>query len=203
MELVKTSVHRTKRRHLIHDFDKFLNIAHVCYKPRPTQWQARSVSIEVVARCLRTPQRIASTTVRSPSPEPQAAHSPSYYTAGTPVFHEGQKGYKCCKPRVLTFDEFLTIPPCTTGKHTTVDDTPAPLKVNPTEAELDAKVKAAAPVKATDVTSQQPAIARQAISAQPAQPSPGPAAAPPEADDSDEESAPPVEGSTCKRKGCG
>ncbi|EPS35327.1 hypothetical protein H072_11307 [Dactylellina haptotyla CBS 200.50] len=41
------------------------------------------------------------------------------YHPGPPVFHEGQKGWKCCKPRVLTFDEFLTITPCTTGKHST------------------------------------------------------------------------------------
>lgn len=49
---------------------------------------------------------------------------PCVYHPGPPEFHEGQKGWKCCKPRVLTFDEFLEIPPCTTGKHSTVDDTP-------------------------------------------------------------------------------
>ncbi|KAJ5379125.1 hypothetical protein N7509_012244 [Penicillium cosmopolitanum] len=48
------------------------------------------------------------------------------YHPGPPVFHEGQKGWKCCKPRVLTFEEFLSIPPCTTGKHSEVDDTPVP-----------------------------------------------------------------------------
>ncbi|TPR02012.1 14-3-3 family protein [Aspergillus niger] len=52
------------------------------------------------------------------------ADEPCVYHPGPPVFHEGQKGWKCCKPRVLTFDEFLAIPPCTTGKHSTVDDTP-------------------------------------------------------------------------------
>lgn len=67
---------------------------------------------------------------------------------GPPIFHEGQKGvcapaqwpvhnfrtladsydsgWKCCKPRVLTFEEFLSLPPCTTGKHSTIDDTPRP-----------------------------------------------------------------------------
>lgn len=30
------------------------------------------------------------------------------------------KGWRCCKARVLTFDEFLSIPPCTTGEHSTV-----------------------------------------------------------------------------------
>src|SRR5271170_4127142 len=68
---------------------------------------------------------------------------PCTYHPGPPEFHEGQKGspntrqltisstltrllgWKCCKPRFLTFDEFLAIPPCTTGKHSTVDDTPS------------------------------------------------------------------------------
>ncbi|KMU78875.1 hypothetical protein CISG_07392 [Coccidioides immitis RMSCC 3703] len=73
---------------------------------------------------------------------------PCHYHPGPPVFHEGHKetlsipeyitehvgtnysfpaspGWKCCKPRVLNFDEFLEIAPCTVGKHSTVDDTPA------------------------------------------------------------------------------
>lgn len=49
---------------------------------------------------------------------------PCVYHPGPPEFHEGQKGWKCCKPRVLTFDEFLAIPPCTTGQHSAVDDGP-------------------------------------------------------------------------------
>lgn len=28
------------------------------------------------------------------------------YHAGAPIFHEGSKGYSCCKRRVLDFDEF-------------------------------------------------------------------------------------------------
>jgi hypothetical protein len=35
------------------------------------------------------------------------------YHRGTAIFHEGSKGYTCCKRRVLEFDEFLTIEPCT------------------------------------------------------------------------------------------
>lgn len=34
-----------------------------------------------------------------------------------PVFHEGSKGYLCCKRRVLEFTEFLKIPGCKTGRH--------------------------------------------------------------------------------------
>lgn len=33
---------------------------------------------------------------------------------GHALFHEGSKGWTCCKKRVLDFDEFLSIPGCTT-----------------------------------------------------------------------------------------
>lgn len=36
---------------------------------------------------------------------------------GVPIFHEGSKGYTCCKRRVLEFDEFLKISGCETNKH--------------------------------------------------------------------------------------
>lgn len=33
---------------------------------------------------------------------------------GAPLFHEGSKGYTCCKRRVLEFDEFMKIEGCKT-----------------------------------------------------------------------------------------
>lgn len=37
---------------------------------------------------------------------------------GVPIFHEGSKGYSCCKRRVLEFDQFLKIEGCKTkGRH--------------------------------------------------------------------------------------
>lgn len=37
---------------------------------------------------------------------------------GVPIFHEGSKGYSCCKRRVLEFDQFLKIEGCITkDKH--------------------------------------------------------------------------------------
>lgn len=39
------------------------------------------------------------------------------YHPGVAVFHEGSKGYMCCKRRVLDFDDFLGIEPCTKAKH--------------------------------------------------------------------------------------
>lgn len=35
------------------------------------------------------------------------------YHKGVAIFHEGSKGYTCCRRRVLEFDEFLNIEPCT------------------------------------------------------------------------------------------
>lgn len=112
------------------------------------------------------------------------------YHPGPPVFHEGQKGWKCCKPRVLTFEEFLSIPPCTTGKHSTVDDTPAPeppkttdLPPAPTPAENKTTLPERPPIS--------PAIAPPA----PAEPAPEP--------DSDDPSLEIPANATCRRKSCG
>ena len=33
---------------------------------------------------------------------------------GVPIFHEGSKGYSCCKRRVLEFEQFMTLEGCTT-----------------------------------------------------------------------------------------
>lgn len=33
---------------------------------------------------------------------------------GVPIFHEGSKGYSCCKRRVLEFDQFMNIEGCQT-----------------------------------------------------------------------------------------
>lgn len=101
-------------------------------------------------------------------------------------------GWKCCKPRVLTFDEFLEIPPCTTGKHSTVDDTPTPapkeqappsppLRPVAIDNRLEPPPKAVAPVKV---------------------PSPAPSPAPPPEPESDDPSVPVPNGASCKRRGC-
>ena len=42
-----------------------------------------------------------------PRDEEKCVHHP-----GQPVFHEGSKGWSCCKRRVLEFDEFLKIQGC-------------------------------------------------------------------------------------------
>lgn len=37
--------------------------------------------------------------------------------SGTAVFHEGLKGWSCCKKRVISFEEFMDIPGCSCGSH--------------------------------------------------------------------------------------
>jgi hypothetical protein len=101
-------------------------------------------------------------------------------------------GWKCCKPRVLTFEEFLAIPPCTTGKHSTVDDTPAP---EPSKAEE---------VIAPPTPAEQKKSERLPISATPtiatAAPPEKPVIEEPESDDPDVEIP---ANATCRRRGCG
>lgn len=41
-----------------------------------------------------------------------------YHAAG-PIFHDGMKEWSCCKKKSHDFSEFLGIPGCKTGKHTT------------------------------------------------------------------------------------
>ncbi|KAI5466659.1 HSP20-like chaperone [Mariannaea sp. PMI_226] len=113
------------------------------------------------------------------------------YHPGPPIFHEGQKGWKCCKPRVLTFDEFMNIPPCTTGLHSTTDIPPdVEQKPQEDDAALAKKIEtlnAAAPTR-TPI--------------QPAQHAPTPPPAPLESEDDDPNLDIP-DGAVCKRKTCG
>ncbi|KAL4886478.1 chord-domain-containing protein [Aspergillus karnatakaensis] len=118
---------------------------------------------------------------------------PCVYHPGPPVFHEGQKGWNCCKPRVLTFEEFMEIPPCTTGKHSTVDDTPKP------EKKAAPEVSAPAPAPVVPVESANPRVATHSPAIPPPSNAPTPVPEEPESDDPD--LAIP-ENATCRRKGC-
>lgn len=45
------------------------------------------------------------------------------------IFHEGLKGWSCCKKRVASFDEFLQIPGCAKGHHSSeIKKAPEPEK---------------------------------------------------------------------------
>ncbi|KAL2828514.1 chord-domain-containing protein [Aspergillus cavernicola] len=121
------------------------------------------------------------------------SEEPCVYHPGPPVFHEGQKGWNCCKPRVLTFEEFMDIPPCTTGKHSTVDDTPALAEKKKTAAAAEPPVqKPAAPTPVPRAPTHSPAI-----------PPPSDAPTPvPEEPESDDPSLAIPANAICRRRGC-
>ncbi|KAK6359185.1 hypothetical protein TWF696_000350 [Orbilia brochopaga] len=125
------------------------------------------------------------------------------YHPGPPVFHEGQKGWKCCRPRVLTFDEFLTIPPCTTGKHSTE-------KITTTAADYGSAASAA---KAAGGSLQASAVSQDGKETFGAAPErvrapvserPNPPPAPPKEPviEEDEAGVAVPAGAKCKRNGC-
>ncbi|KAJ3045707.1 hypothetical protein HDV00_007833 [Rhizophlyctis rosea] len=60
------------------------------------------------------------------------------YHSGAPVFHEGLKGWSCCSKKVTDFDDFLKIPGCTVGRHSTVPQpTPTPKSAGTTTVKPD------------------------------------------------------------------
>ena len=106
-------------------------------------------------------------------------------------------GWKCCKPRVLTFDEFLQIPPCTTGKHSTVDDTPD-LKAAPISDASEAGFVRPKPTAATNeaVVPPAPRFPQEEAPTYGATPPPVPES------ESDDPSVSIPPGTTCRRRGC-
>lgn len=94
---------------------------------------------------------------------------------------------------MLTFDEFMTIPPCTTGKHSAIDDTPTPAPNPAVDAPLPTRAKSPESGLAPPAA-RLPQIA-PAPTSKPQSP------APPE-DESDDPSLPIPPETTCKRRGC-
>ncbi|KAI5811660.1 HSP20-like chaperone [Peziza echinospora] len=122
-------------------------------------------------------------------------NEPCHYHPGPPIFHEGQKGWQCCKPRVLTFDEFLSITPCTTGVHST--EAPKPPKIaNSPSQEVAAPTVGADGVESYRTTTP---ITKVASTAPVAAPQVAPKEKPVEQDDP---SLPVPEDAPCKRLGC-
>lgn len=78
--------------------------------------QPESDSDEASAQVLpNTTCRRRGCNVTSPAtPNPSRDDEQCVYHPGQAVFHEGNKGWSCCKKRVLEFDEFLQIPGCKT-----------------------------------------------------------------------------------------
>ncbi|KAL8681096.1 MAG: hypothetical protein Q9186_002748 [Xanthomendoza sp. 1 TL-2023] len=120
------------------------------------------------------------------------------YHPDPPIFHEGQKGWKCCKTRVLTFDEFLSIPPCTTGKHSTIDDTPAPEPTTKSQ-EFEDVAPPPKPIAVTNGDSTKPSISQRPQA--PQQAARPPSIPPPESESDDPSMTIPAD-KTCRRRGC-
>ncbi|KAJ2779098.1 hypothetical protein H4R18_004197 [Coemansia javaensis] len=106
------------------------------------------------------------------------------YHPGKPEFHEGLKGWTCCKPRVHSFDEFLEIQGCMLGPHSAEPKH----KDDPFKADL---------TKYDDVL---PAPAPKAEAASRAAPKPEPAE--PEPMETDPAGVAVAPGAKCKRNGC-
>lgn len=105
-------------------------------------------------------------------------------------------GWKCCKPRVLTFDEFMTIEPCTTGKHSTTDLPPAVEKKEIAPEDVAVLKDAASAEQASAPAMPRAPINTAAPSATP------PSPAEPESEDDDPALDIP-DGRTCRRRACG
>ncbi|KAI5853121.1 HSP20-like chaperone [Morchella snyderi] len=124
-----------------------------------------------------------------------------HYHPGAPIFHEGQKGWQCCKPRVLTFDEFLQIPPCSIGKHSTTAPTLAPAQTSGPGASGQKHTEVAPPPETNPDGTE--------IYGSEHKPAPRPVAAPPPQQEKkekpleqDEAGAALSAGAKCKRSGC-
>ncbi|KAJ3168886.1 hypothetical protein HDU88_001213 [Geranomyces variabilis] len=122
---------------------------------------------------------------------------------GAPVFHEGLKSWSCCTKKVTDFDDFLKIPGCAVGKHSTVAPAAAPAATNPstnggaaaTPVTVNADGVETYGSAAKPASLSTPAVTPKVEAATPA--------APKEEDLSDAPDAEVVIGSTCQRNACG
>ncbi|KAI9504977.1 chord-domain-containing protein [Coemansia spiralis] len=114
------------------------------------------------------------------------------YHPGKPEFHEGLKGWTCCKSRVHSFDDFLEIKGCKLGPHSHEPKH----KENPFKADLTKHedVLPAEPCQPSKETTGSLAAAQTASSAAPQTTEP--------VIDEDPEDAAISPGAKCKRNGC-
>ncbi|KAF9432995.1 hypothetical protein BGZ76_010021 [Entomortierella beljakovae] len=123
-----------------------------------------------------------------------------------PIFHEGLKGWSCCTKRVISFDQFLAIPGCSTGRHTDAPREDFAPAASGEKVEVEATITPAVSPAPTNVDKDgietygaAPAIAKPVAAPAPAAP-----AAPVEiVEEEDDLSVPVTVGKTCKRRGCG
>lgn len=80
--------------------------------PPPPESEDDDPSLEIPdgATCRRKTCGVSYKKGQSRSDDEQCVYHP-----GVPIFHEGSKGYSCCKRRVLEFDQFMKIEGCKTS----------------------------------------------------------------------------------------
>ncbi|KAJ2604723.1 hypothetical protein GGF44_006684, partial [Coemansia sp. RSA 1694] len=113
------------------------------------------------------------------------------YHPGLPEFHEGLKGWTCCKTRVHSFDDFMEIGGCKLGAHSS---TPKQKGDDPFKADLTKYDDVLPPPPAT-------AAASSAAPAQEVEAAPAPRVAESEPIDEDPAGAAIAQGAKCKRSG--
>ncbi|KAI8356610.1 chord-domain-containing protein [Choanephora cucurbitarum] len=119
------------------------------------------------------------------------------YHPGAPVFHEGLKGWSCCKKRVSDFDEFLALPGCTFGRHST-----EPVAQPAVQKKEEPKQQAHVTDDGVEVYGKKPeAPAPVAVAVESKKEEETKKV--PEVEEEDDESIPVPEGTTCRRRGCG
>lgn len=103
---------------------------------------------------------------------------------------------------MLSFDEFLQIPPCTTGVHSAVDDTPKPEKKEgiPDYDKIPVKAGTSGTNAENRTLNAEPPIARFPIAQTPTRATPSPK--PPEETDEDDSSLEIPDSQQCRRRGC-
>ncbi|KAJ1826901.1 hypothetical protein LPJ56_001946 [Coemansia sp. RSA 2599] len=87
--------------------------------PEPIDEDPEGVEIPAGAKCKRNGCDAAYVSGEESCQDEQCQFHP-----GKALFHEGNKGWTCCKPRVTEFDEFLRIAGCKTGRHLFVGTQP-------------------------------------------------------------------------------
>jgi len=118
------------------------------------------------------------------------------YHSGTAIFHEGLKGWSCCKKRVISFEEFMQIPGCSCGAHV-----PEQKKQPTSQPEIKKPSPAPAPTAAAPPTqSPSPAPTPKPAPAPASKPAPTPK--PVEEEEEDAPNAAIAPGTKCKRLGC-
>ncbi|KAJ3197090.1 hypothetical protein HK101_006052 [Irineochytrium annulatum] len=121
------------------------NVATAPAAPEVKEEDLRDASdavIEVGARCKR---RGCGHSFEGPA----SRTGDCVFHSGTPIFHEGSKGWSCCSRKVLEFDEFLKIQGCKRGLHRFTDQGPVEERVQcrydwyqtPTQVHLDIYAK--------------------------------------------------------------